>query len=412
LTVSMFCRSFYSYTRSIVITLFFYLVSLMSLYISLNSLPLYAQTKDPILFDLSATLLALNHTQGRVEALFYLLQMPRHQIPLAKHAKVIKSLDQIILDQHATLKERLWSIELLQRLEVASDTLVKMIQKTSTFKNHTPLSQIELIVARAASRALRALGRVDLLTNTWQHHDPVIRASTAAIAADADHLCDLIKDPWREVRLSAILGLGKLVGPKIFCVLPLISNRDVLLAIEASHILGKVPLQDWFIKSQNQLILKKIQSLAHNTQLDIAIRSALLQSLARWNEDQYVQNILDTHLDKHGLIPLSVAAAKSLIFLPLDSIKRKTAEHRLKRCIQKSRSLEVRLHCSYSLIYFVSSSRDTLTSFIQEWADRRGGKEAQAMLQRLQLHLPTVKIEEESTPDIVPALDEESEAGL
>ena len=380
----------------------------------------WAQDKSPKIFDLPTTLLALKHTQGRLDALSYLLTRPRHQLPVIHHPQLIKQLAHIIVDKQSTLQQRTWSITLLERLQIADPSLLQIIKRSQGLKKVTIDTQKELVVARAATSTLRALGRIDLLVGITQHPDPVIRAIVAGAGADPDRLCVLTKDAWREVRLAAILGLAKVLTQDIFCVLPLISRKDTMIALEASKALGKVAQQDWFNSAQHQSVLHTMQKLAKESHLDISVRSALLYSLAQWNHTDYAQKIILTHLEKKGLSVLSVSAARSLGVLNLDTQQRKTTQDLLQQCVKKSHAVEVRLHCTLALVRSNPKPHSSLVDFLHLWADRRGGREQQTMLKYLRMIQPAHAIpssdksnqQEQMKDDLVPSVAEEVEAGL
>lgn len=366
------------------------------------------------LYSSHVTLKALRHPRGSLDALRYLHQLPPSDLLTFKTEELLVELDHLALDSQRSLQVRIWSIELLKRLKAPREVLKQLWLQSHPIHSTDVKEQHTLILARHAVLALRGLARPDLLSGALNHPDPEIRAHAASAGADPHLLCHVLtQDPWPEVRYQAVLGLEKIGGEQALCLSQALKDTKDQVQEQAARVLGLLSHDPSWSPTlqQRKDLIKGLRALAGTPSAPLNARASALISLGRWDSLEPSDQVLKTHLDKGGIVPLTLAALQAVA---LSSIQIEERVPRLIDALKKSTALEVRLKAAGLLVKL-----DTKVAIraVQRVADQTGGREASYYLKLLQkkpLQVNTLgnsPIFQGKDP-LVPDLDDEAQQGL
>lgn len=303
---------------------------------------LVESSKLPNLYD---TLRVMKHTQGIDQALLYIDSLSLAELKTLKGEQLFRSLEKVAcftpqgsMISAKELKRALMSIKQLSRL---SEVRTCLIDRWLTGYKPKSMSggEAETVIARAVSLASRQAGRVDLLVNVTQHPDPEVREHAAYAGADPSHLCDLLKDPWDNVKRGAIRGLEKIAGPQGLCLRDALKDLPISLKGVALKALGHLGKSAWAKKrGLSSSLAQALTEIVHANHLTIHIRHRALVALASWGSLSVARDILSSHLKTARLEGLAMGALQALIVGSPN-----TALQDLHNVFLKSSSIRVRL---------------------------------------------------------------------
>ena len=360
--------------------------------------------------DFTAALKALKHPQGVIEGLRHLLSLELNQLERAKSERLYRALDDLLFDPNGTLLIRTWVIELYHRLRVCRPRYLQLIDEGTDGST--------LVLARRVAESMRGVGCVTLLerSEALSHVDPEVRAHVASTGARPQALCSRLNDPWPAVRFAAIRGLEKRGGRVAVCLIQSLKDPLAHLQSRAATALGKVGAQE--VKAD---VIKALRRVVQTSKAPRSAREASLISLAQWGDLKPAITVLDTHLNKGGIVSLSSAAVRAL---SVAHASRQFPDQqlwlRLKRTLSNSGSILVRLESARSLIRWIDAEpigvyASKIHSLIERVADERGGQEAKRLTALLKAHTsldPVQNINRGAQDLELPALEDEDREGL
>ena len=377
---------------------------------SLNSV----QGEPAPLYSSNVTLKALRHPRGALDALRYLHTLPPSDLKILGSEALLLELERLALHEERSLQVRLWSVQLLARLQVARPALQKLVSEAP--QGASPAQQARsTTLARASALALRSLARPDLLTEGLNHSDPEVRAHAASSGANPSQLCQIVtSDPWPEVRYEAVQGLMKVGGAQALCLCDVLKDTSADVQERGAHALGSLILDANWSPSDHErrTLIKSLRALAGDPRAPLPSRASAFVSLGRWGDLGPSEQVLKTHLTKGGITPLAIASVQAIASSSA-TLEERTAK--LMVALEQSASLEVRLRAASALSQLGARQA---TRALRRAADRIGGREGARYLKLIEergdlTHTQsTVSAPEPQVDQLVPSLEDEDRFGL
>lgn len=278
--------------------------------LALLALPATAAAGAP--FDPEATLRALSHDLGRETALSQLegLGTPgraEERVHALRHegGAVPAALARLTSDAGVRMAHRLRAVEVLAGL--AGDGAVAPLSERL---RHTG-SPEETAVARAAAIALRGLRATEALATAATSADPEIRATVAAAGAAPDDLCARLVDSWPLVRAAAARGLAGHPA-RAACLVGALDDKAPTVRAAAFWAVGVAGVV---------AAAPGLRAVAGDAGAPLPLRVEAVLALGRLGDVAPALRIVNTHLEKGGIVPLAEAAVGALA-------ARDTPEHR------------------------------------------------------------------------------------
>jgi HEAT repeat protein len=252
-------------------------------------------------FDPAATLRALGHDLGRETALS---QVDRLQRRPADRAQALAyeggalpaALARLSADATARMAHRLRAVEVLAGL-AGADAVPALAERL----RHTGTPE-ETAVARTAAIALRGLDAAAALAPAATADDPEIRATVAAAGAAPDDLCIRLTDAWPFVRAAAARGLAR-HPDRAACLAGAMQDPQPTVrsaVIQAAGFAGVAA------------VAPGLRTIAGDAGAPVPLRVEAVVALGRLGDDAPALRILNTHLEKGGIVPLAEAAVGAL----------------------------------------------------------------------------------------------------
>lgn len=299
------------------------------------------EERTPNLYD---TLRVIKHPQGVKQALLYLESLSNIELQRLKSAPLSKALtivacslsDQVpsqgsnaeISSSKLDVENSLKAIFTLTRLGISPPCLrerwllpsvnAHLKKEVSYSVGDAPID----LLARASALNFRQLGRVDLLQGLSGHQDPEVREHTAYAGSNPDQLCDLLSDPWVNVRFAAIRGIEKLSSPEGLCLVELLKSSDRHLKLRSMRALGQLSRADWAKDYQAPPHLRdRLNEVYQSPNISLELRQAALLTLALWGNAQPARQVLNEHFESGGLLELTRGALKALTLSRASRVK-------------------------------------------------------------------------------------------
>jgi|GEM_PF-1316354 len=366
------------------------------------------------LYSASVTLKALRHPRGALDALRYLHTLPPSDLKTLSSEALLVELERLALHEERSLQVRLWSVQLLARLQAPRPALQSLVADVPKGASPTQSACLTTL-ARASALALRGLARPDLLEEGLQHPDPEVRAHAAASGAAPGQLCQVVtSDPWPEVRYEAVQGLMKVGGAQALCLRAVLKDQSADVQERGAYALGSLSLDAHWSPSDNErvTIIKSLRALAGDPRAPLPSRASAFVSLGRWGDLGPSEQVLKTHLTKGGITPLAIASVQAIASSSA-TLEERTAK--LVVVLEQSGSLEVRLRAASALSQLGAQGA---TRALLRAADRLGGREGARYLKLVKERAERAETKEQPTSalpqvdPLVPPLVDEDRLGL
>jgi hypothetical protein len=157
-------------------------------------------------------------------------------------------------------------------------------------------------LAREASRILQRVGPAALLRPALEATDPEVRAIALEAAGESPQLCAALSDPWETLRLAAVRGLSRLPG-EADCLAAALNDTSPAVRGAAVGALGD---------AQVKAAVPALRKVAGDATGPVLVRAEALAVLGRLGDLGPARTVLETHLDKGGIVPLALGSIAAL----------------------------------------------------------------------------------------------------
>ncbi len=347
---------------------------------SQNQVNIEQEKEENLGYTIEKLITVLNHPEGIIEGLNYLLELPIEKLREIKAKELFFLLDHIAMLKDIPIQIRLQTIEVLKRFGSIRTTLHRDWKADK--------SDQEILVDRALAEYFRALHRVDLLKGSTYSKDPEVRVHGAIMNADLENLCALMQDPWPFVRIASLTGMGKLKKPpqEGQCIIKAITDPKLEIAVTAVKM--SAILDDWHLN-------EKLIKLFENPQTPFQVRVEILVTLGKRGEIEYLEKIIQEHIRQEG----SFGQVEEFVMACARGLAIDQQKEDVLLLFKKTHLSRIRIEAARLLLSFGAEFKP----FIQEVIQNLGPQEQNRILSLM------APIEEEVLSDVAPKLEEEKE---
>jgi HEAT repeat protein len=264
--------------------------------------PAAPSTRPGAVVDPAATVRALAHGEARKGALAVIAHARPEDRTALRRADAVPALLRLALDPQVPFPDRVLAVRAFGALANTAET-PQLAPLLDAVKPGAPAgAPADRALAREASRVLQRLGPAALLRPALESTDPEVRAVALEAAGDSPVLCAALSDPWEVLRLAAVRGLSRLPG-EADCLAAALDDTSPAVRGAAVGALGD---------AQVKAAAPALRKVAGDTTGPVLVRAEALAVLGRLGDFGPARTVLETHLDKGGIVPLALGSIAAL----------------------------------------------------------------------------------------------------
>jgi hypothetical protein len=272
--------------------------------------PSHAQARRPAapathpgaVVDPAATVRALAHGEARKGALAVITQARPEDRTALRRAEAVPALMRLVFDAQVAFPDRVLAVRAFGTLANTSET-PQLVPLVDAVKPGAPAgTPADRALAREASRILQRVGPAALLRPALEATDPEVRAIALEAAGESPQLCAALSDPWETLRLAAVRGLSRLPG-EADCLAAALNDTSPAVRGAAVGALGD---------AQVKAAVPALRKVAGDATGPVLVRAEALAVLGRLGDLGPARTVLETHLDKGGIVPLALGSIAAL----------------------------------------------------------------------------------------------------